>query len=165
MNKTIKIATYGLLIALAFILSYIETLIPLNFTIPGMKLGLANLVVIIALYGMGGKEAFTLSMLRIVLVSLSFGNLSSMAFSIAGGFLSYLAMVLFKKFKLFSMTGVSIIGGVTHNIGQIVVAIFVVENINIIYHLPILLISGAVTGTLIGIVGALILNRIKKQFS
>lgn len=165
MNKTIKIATYGLLIALAFILSYIETLIPLNFTIPGMKLGLANLVVIVALYGMGGKEAFTLSMLRIVLVSLSFGNLSSMAFSIAGGFLSYLAMVLFKKFKLFSMTGVSIIGGVTHNIGQIVVAIFVVENINIIYHLPILLISGAVTGTLIGIVGALILNRIKKQFS
>lgn len=165
MNKTIKIATYGLLIALAFILSYIETLIPLNFAIPGMKLGLANLVVIVALYGMGGKEAFTLSMLRIVLVSLSFGNLSSMAFSIAGGFLSYLAMVLFKKFKLFSMTGVSIIGGVTHNIGQIVVAIFVVENINIIYHLPILLISGAVTGTLIGIVGALILNRIKKQFS
>lgn len=165
MKKTIQIATYGLLIALAFILSYIETLIPMPFAVPGMKLGLANLVVITALYGMGAKEAFILSMIRIVLVGLSFGNLSSLAFSIAGGLLSYLAMVLIKKIKLFSMTGVSIVGGVTHNIGQIVVAIFVVENINIIYHLPILLISGAVTGTLIGMIGALILSRTKKFFA
>jgi heptaprenyl diphosphate synthase len=161
--KSKRIATYGLLVALAFILSYIETLIPIPFTVPGMKLGLANLVVITALYGMGGKQAFSLSLLRIVLVGFSFGNLSMMAFSMAGGLLSWLLMYLSKKTKWFSMVGVSIIGGVAHNIGQIVVAIFVVDNSYIIYYLPYLLISGVVTGTLIGILGAMIVKRIRNM--
>lgn len=159
--KTKNIATYGLLVALAFILSYVETLFPLPVPIPGIKLGLANLVVLIALYNMGVKEAFILSIIRIVMVGFSFGSPSTMLFSLAGGMLSWLMMTLFKKSKLFSLVGVSIIGGIAHNIGQIVMSIFIVENINIIYYLPVLLISGVITGTIIGILGAIIVKRLK----
>lgn len=161
--KSKKIATYGLLIALAFILSYIEYLVPIPIPVPGIKLGLANLVVITALYSMGVKEAFILSIIRIILVSFTFGNLSMMIFSLVGGFLSWLMMTLFMKTKLFSIVGVSIIGGVFHNIGQIVTSILVVENVNIVYYLPFLLISGIVTGIAIGILGGMIVVRIKKM--
>jgi heptaprenyl diphosphate synthase len=157
--KTKKIATYGLLIALAFIFSYIESLFLFQFA-PGMKLGLANLVVVTALYSMGSKEAFSLSIIRIILVGFTFGNLFSLLYSLAGGLLSCILMILFKKSKKFSVVGVSIIGGVSHNVGQIIVAIFVFENLNLAFYLPILLISGTVTGTLIGILGALIAKRI-----
>ncbi|MDF2486314.1 MAG: putative rane protein, partial [Herbinix sp.] len=123
--KSQKVATYGLFVALAFILSYIESLFPLSIAIPGIKLGLANLVVITALYKMGVKEAFVLSVIRIILVGFTFGNPSMMMFSLAGGLLSWLLMVIFQKTKLFGMIGVSIIGGIAHNIGQIVVSILV----------------------------------------
>ncbi len=159
--KAKKIALYGLLVALAFILSYIESLFPLTLSIPGIKMGLANLVVIVALYKMGVKEAFSLSILRIILVGFTFGSPSTMMFSMAGGILSWLMMVLFKKSKLFSMTGVSIIGGIAHNIGQIIVSIYVVDNIKIIYYLPFLLVSGVITGALIGILAAMIMKRLK----
>jgi len=161
--KSSKISTYGLLIALAFILSYIEALFPPPVPIPGIKLGLANLVVLAGLYIMGVKEAFVLSLIRIILVGLTFGNMSTMLFSLAGGILSWLVMSLLKQFKSFSQIGVSVAGGVSHNIGQIITAIFVTENINIIYYLPFLLLSGLVTGAVIGIIGALIIKRIKKQ--
>jgi heptaprenyl diphosphate synthase len=159
--KSKRTATYGLLIALAFILSYIETLIPIPFAVPGMKMGLANLVVITSLYAMGGKQAFVLSMIRIILVGFTFGNLSTMAFSIAGGLLSWFLMLIFMKTKWFSIVGVSIIGGISHNIGQILVSIYIVDNLNIAYYLPFLLITGVVTGTLIGMLGALIVKRLK----
>ena len=159
--KAKKIALYGLLVTLAFILSYIESLFPLTLSIPGIKMGLANLVVIVALYKMGVKEAFSLSILRIILVGFTFGSPSTMMFSMAGGILSWLMMVLFKKSKLFSMTGVSIIGGIAHNIGQIIVSIYVVDNIKIIYYLPFLLVSGVITGALIGILAAMIMKRLK----
>lgn len=157
-----KIATYGLLVALAFILSYIESLFPMPIPIPGIKLGLANLVVLTALYSLGVKEAFVLSVIRIVLVGFTFGSPSTMIFSLAGGLLSWFLMSLFKHTKLFSLIGVSIIGGISHNVGQIVMAILVVENVNIIYYLPFLLISGVITGTLIGVIGAMIVKRIQK---
>ncbi len=159
--KSKKVATYGLLVALAFILSYIESLFPLAVAIPGIKLGLANLVVITALYKMGVKEAFVLSIIRIILVGFTFGNASTMMFSMVGGLLSWLLMVIFQKLKLFSMIGVSIIGGIAHNIGQIVVAIFVVHTIDMIYYLPFLLLFGVIMGALIGILGTIIIKRIK----
>lgn len=161
--KSSKISTYGLLIALAFILSYIEALFPPPVPIPGIKLGLANLVVLAGLYTMGVKEAFVLSLIRIILVGLTFGNMSTMLFSLAGGILSWLVMSLLKQVKSFSLVGVSVAGAVSHNIGQIITAIFVTENINIIYYLPFLLLSGLITGAVIGIIGALIIKRIKKQ--
>lgn len=160
--KSKNLATYGLLIALAFIFSYIESLFPMPFAVPGMKLGLANLVVITALYAMGPKEAFILSIIRILLVGLTFRDPNTMLFSMAGGALSWLMMVIFQKIKLFSIVGVSIIGGVSHNIGQIAVAIVYVNNLNLVYYLPVLLIFGAVTGTLIGILGSMIVQRLKK---
>jgi heptaprenyl diphosphate synthase len=149
-------------VALAFILSYIESLFPVPVPIPGIKLGLANLVVLTALYSMGVKEAFVLSVIRIFLVGFTFGNPSTMLFSLAGGLLSWFLMSLFKYSRLFSLAGVSIIGGISHNIGQIVMAMFIVENINIIYYLPFLLISGVATGMIIGILGAMIVKRMKK---
>lgn len=159
--KTKNIAIYGLLVALAFILSYIETLIPFPL-MPGIKLGLANLVVITAMYGLGYKESFVLSIIRILLVGLTFGNISTMLYSLAGGILSWIMMAIAKKIKWFSMVGVSIIGGVFHNIGQIVVAILIVSNVYIITYLPLLLITGVVTGALIGLLGAMIIKRVNK---
>jgi heptaprenyl diphosphate synthase len=161
--KSKKVAIYGLLVALAFILSYIESLFPLAIAIPGIKLGLANLVVIVAIYKLGVKEAFTLSIIRIILVGFTFGSPSTMMFSLVGGLLSWLLMVIFQKSKLFSMVGVSIIGGIAHNIGQIIVSILVLENINIIYYLPFLLVSGVITGGLIGILAAIIIKRLKSM--
>jgi heptaprenyl diphosphate synthase len=163
--KPKKIATYGLLIALAFIFSYIESLIPIPFGVPGMKLGLANLVVISALYGLGWKDAFVLSIIRILLVGFTFRDPSTMMFSLAGGLLSWLLMVIFQKSKLFSMVGVSIIGGVAHNVGQIAVAIVYVNNTNLVYYLPFLLVSGVITGALIGILGSMIVKRLKNIMS
>ncbi len=160
--KSKRIAIYGLLVALAFLLSYIESIIPLPIPIPGIKLGLANLVVVTGLYTMGGKEAFILSIIRIVLVGFTFGNLSTMMFSLAGGFLSWFLMVLLYRTKVLSITGVSIIGGISHNIGQILVAVWVVSNVMLLYYLPFLLVSGAVTGTVIGMLGAVIVKRIRK---
>lgn len=160
--KTKHVATFGMLIALAFILSYIESLIPVPIPIPGIKLGLANLVVLVALYSMGMKEALILSMLRIVLVGFTFGSIQTMLFSFAGGIISLLLMAIFRKNKNFSMTGISILGGCGHNIGQILVAMLVVQNLNLVYYLPILMISGLFTGAVIGLVGALIVRSLKK---
>ncbi len=166
MNKKTKyVVIYGLLVALAFILSYVESVIPIPIPIPGIKIGLANLVVITALYLMGAKHAFVLSIVRIVLIGFTFGNLSTMMFSFAGGMLSLLHMILAKKIKGLSMTGVSILGGVGHNVGQILVAILVVNSTSLIYYLPFLIIAGLVAGTVIGIVGALITTSVKKHVS
>lgn len=160
--KTKKIAYLGLLIALAFVFSYIEFLIPVNIGVPGAKLGLANLVIIVALYTLNEKDAFVLSMIRIVLVGFTFANLASMLYSLAGGILSFLAMVLVKKNGKLSITGVSVIGGVFHNIGQIIMAIWVVKTASLVYYLPVLMISGIVAGVGIGILGGMVTKRIKK---
>ena len=160
--KSQKVATYGLFVALAFILSYIESLIPIPVPIPGIKMGLANLVVIAGLYIMGPKEAFSLSIIRIILIGFTFGNLSTMIYSLAGGLLSCILMIFISKFKIFSITGVSIIGGVSHNMGQILVAMVVVQSSFLFYYLPFLLIAGTISGTVIGIIGANIVERIKR---
>lgn len=158
-----RTAYTGLLVAVAFLLSYIESLLPLSLGIPGVKLGLANLAVFAALYITSTKNAFFVSVARIVLVSLTFGNTFSLIYSIAGGMLSLLLMVFCKKSKAFSKVGVSIVGGVSHNIAQIAVAICVLETPELIWYLPALLISGTVAGAIIGLVGALILERFMKN--
>ncbi len=159
--KTKKIAYLGLLIALAFVFSYIEYLIPVNIGIPGAKLGLANLVIIVALYTLNEKDAFLLSMVRIVLVGFTFANLASMLYSLAGGILSFLAMLLAKRTKKLSITGVSVIGGVFHNVGQIIMAIWVVKTASLIYYLPVLMVSGIAAGVAIGILGAMVTKRMR----
>lgn len=161
LNKTKKIAIFSILVALAFILSYIEVSIPNPFPIPGIKLGLANLVVITAFYTLGNREALIISLVRIVLVGFTFGNMSMMIYSMAGGLLSWLIMFICKKFNIFSIVGISVVGGIAHNIGQVAVAVIMVENMNIIYILPILLISGVAAGTIIGILGGIMVKRLQ----
>lgn len=163
-NKTIsnRVALYGLLIALAFVLSYIETLFPVYMGAPGVKLGLANLVTVIALYGLGVKEAFAINLVRVILAGFTFGNMASILFGLAGAFLSLLLMATCKYFRLFDMVGISILGGVAHNIGQFLIAAFVTKTFGVFSYLPVLLIAGTVAGALIGLLGGLILKRISR---
>ena len=157
--NTKKIALYGLLIALAMLLSWVESMIPIPFPVPGIKLGLTNLVIIVALYELGARDAFILSMVRILLVAFTFGNTAALLYSLAGGILSFLVMVLLKKTDKFSMAGVSVAGGVAHNVGQIAVASVLLAT-NMAGYLPALLISGCVAGVLIGLLGSEVARRV-----
>ncbi len=161
MDKTKKIATYGVMAALAMILSYVEMQLPAFVAIPGVKLGLTNIVVLVALYKMGYKSALFINIVRIIAVSLLFGTLMSFAFSFAGGMLSTLVMILLKKSDKFSTVGVSVAGGITHNIGQILAAMLLLNTKAIIWYLPVLWLSGILSGLLIGLIGAIIVKRIK----
>lgn len=157
-----RVAYFGVFTALALIFSYVESLIPINFGIPGVKLGLANLITIVALYKMGTKEAFILSVTRVVLSGFLFGNLFAILYSMSGAVLSLTVMSLFKKSDKFSVYGVSMAGGVFHNVGQLVMAMLVVESVSIGGYLPVLLIAGLLTGLMIGIVSNEILRRLRK---
>ncbi len=156
-----KTALGGMLVALAFVFSYIETLIPVNLGIPGAKLGLANLVVMVALYTLGTKEAFALSMVRILLTGFTFSSAAAMLYSFAGGILSYIVMVLAKKTGRLSVTGVSVLGGIFHNVGQILVAMWVLDTATLIYYLPVLAVTGIVSGTVIGLLGMMVIRRLQ----
>lgn len=156
-----KAAYFGVFTALALIFSYVETLIPFQFGIPGVKLGLANLIIVIVLYKTDWKEALLLSIVRIVLAGFIFGSLFSILYSLAGGILSLAVMALLKKKDSFSVMGVSMAGGVTHNVGQLIVAMIVVETYQVGYYLPVLLIAGLITGAVIGIVAGEVLKRIR----
>ena len=157
-----RVAYFGVFTALALIFSYVETLIPINFGIPGVKLGLANLITLLALYKMTVKEAYLISIVRVVLSGFIFGNLFAILYSLAGGVLSITTMTVFKKSNKFSVYGVSMAGGVFHNIGQLIMAMLVVESVTIAAYLPILLVSGLVTGLVIGLVSNETIKRIGK---
>ncbi len=157
-----KVAYFGVFTALALIFSYIESLIPINFGIPGAKLGLANLMVVIALYKIGTQEAYVLSLTRIILSGFLFGNLFGILYSLAGGILSLSLMAILKKTDQFSIIGISMVGAVFHNVGQLIIAGIVVESTNVIYYMPTLLIAGLVTGFVIGIISAETIKRLRK---
>jgi heptaprenyl diphosphate synthase len=157
-----RVAHFGVYTALALIFSYIETLIPINFGIPGVKLGLANLIIVVALYKMSIKEAYVLSIVRVVLSGFIFANLFSILYSLAGGLMSLSVMTLLKKSNRFSTIGISMAGGVFHNVGQLIMAILVLESLNIAYYFPVLMVSGVATGILIGIVANEMLKRLRK---
>ena len=125
--ETRKIARMGLLVALAMILSYVESLIPAFVAVPGVKVGLANIVVIFALYTLGPVEALTVSLLRVILSSFLFGSVLSLLYSLSGALLSLGGMIVMKKLKIFSTLVVSVTGGVLHNVGQILVACLVLS--------------------------------------
>ena len=160
-KKAKRIALFGMMTALAFTLSYLESLIPFSFGIPGVKLGLANLVVVMAIYTMSKGEALAIAVIRIILAGLTFGNAYSLAYSLCGGLMSLGVMLLLKKTRL-SVLGVSMAGGIVHNLGQLIVAAFVMSTVRIAYYLPVLLVSGLVTGLLIGIIARIIIDRVNK---
>ena len=155
-----RVAYFGVFTALALIFSYVETLIPVNLGIPGVKLGLANLIIVVALYKMRLSEAYLLSVVRILLAGFIFGNYFSIIYSLAGGLLSLTVMALLKKWGGFSLHGISIAGGVFHNIGQLIVAAVVVETFSVTYYFPVLLVAGLLTGLVIGIVAEMMLKRL-----
>lgn len=155
-----RVAYFGVFTALALIFSYIETLVPISFGIPGVKLGLANLIIVIALYKIPLREVYVLSIVRVLLSGVLFGNYFSIAYSLAGGLLSLTVMALLKKAGGFSVIGISIAGGACHNIGQLVVAMIVVETFAMSYYMPVLLVAGMITGFLIGVVADQVLRRI-----
>lgn len=166
MNKNIittrKLAQIGLFTSVALIFSYIEKLISFDFVAPGVKIGLANIVIIIALYYFSNKFAFCVNIIRIIIVGLLFGNIFSFIISILGAIFSFIFMVYSKKSKLFSIIGVSIIGGVTHNLGQITGATIVLNSFAVISYLPFLILMGIIMGAINGIISNLILKKLPK---
>ena len=155
-----KIAHFALFLALAMILSYVESLIPFSFGIPGVKLGLTNVIVVWMLYLIGPKEAFLVSILRMILVAFLFGNGFSILYSLAGGCLSFLVMWLLWKSEKLHVISISITGGLCHNIGQLMIAALIVENYHILYYVPVLIIAGALTGLLIGLISQEMIRRL-----
>lgn len=157
-----KIPYYGLFAALAILMGYVEMLIPMPVPIPGVKLGLANVIVILTMYYMDTKGAFFISLIRVFLSGLLFAGMAGLLYSLAGAMLSFLVMAVLKKTNRFSIVGVSLAGGIFHNVGQVTVAALVVENVKMAYYLPFLLVSGVVTGVLIGIVAKTALGYLKR---
>lgn len=170
-----RTAELGFLLALAMILSYVESLIPFSFGIPGIKLGLPNLVVLLLLYekpetenvaavhGNTAGEAFLVNGLRIVLSGFLFSNLYAILYALAGAALSFLAMVFGRRTKRFSMIGVSVLGGVFHNVGQLLVAVVVVETLAVAWYLPFLLAAGTMTGAVIGVAGMELVPYLRRR--
>ena len=159
-NPAEKVALYGILIALAFIFSYVEALIPLPVPVPGMKLGLANLVNVGGIYTVGAAGTIAVGLIRIVMVGFTFSNPGSMLYALSGGVLSLAAMALAKKMDWFDKTGVSILGGVCHNIGQLSMAAWITGTASVFSYLPVLLVAGVITGAVIGLLGGLVTERI-----
>lgn len=154
-----RVAYFGVFTALALIFSYVESLIPFQIGIPGVKLGLANLIIVIALYKMSLREAYLLSVTRVVLAGFIFGSMFSILYSLAGALLGLTVMALLKRNGGFSVLGVSIGGGVMHNVGQLAVAMFVVQTFSVSYYVPVLLVAGLLTGLVIGIAADAMLRR------
>jgi len=162
-SKITRVAQLGLFTAVALILSYVESLLPpIWAAVPGIKVGLPNIIIILILYKAGFKAAAAVSLIRVSIVALLFGSVMTLAYSLAGAILSLLLMALCKRFDLFSTVGVSIVGGVSHNLGQILVAIGLFESVQIGYYMIVLAFTGTVAGIFIGLAGSLLLKRLEK---
>ena len=157
-----KVALYGVLTALALVLSWLEAQIPAFFAVPGLKLGLTNIVVLLALYCIGPKSALAVNGVRILLVSFLFGNGISLLYSLVGGMLSTVIMILLKKTGKFRIVTVSIAGGISHNVGQILTAMVLLQTANLAWYLLILWFAGLAAGAAVGLIGAVLCSRLKK---
>ena len=161
--NTKRLCVLAILVSLAMILSYLETLIPAFVAIPGVKLGLANVASIFALYTLGIPSAAAISLIRVCLSSLLFGNVTTLIYSLSGAVLSLLIMIFLKKLSRNSVIGVSAAGGVMHNAGQILAAVAILGTAEVLGYLPVLIVSGAAFGVVIGITAGLVIARVKEQ--
>lgn len=159
-NNTKKLTFLAMTISFAMILSYLESRIPAFVAIPGIKIGLANIAIIFTLYKFGVKEAITVSIIRVFLVSMLFGSPVSLIYSITGAVFSLLVMILLKRFTPLTEVTVSVCGGVMHNVGQIAAASIMLSTNVVIYYLPFLILSGTIAGIAVGIASALLVKRI-----
>ncbi len=160
-NNTRKLTCLALTVSFAMVLSYIESRIPAFVAIPGIKVGLANIAVIFALYKLGVKEAATVSVVRVLLISMLFGNPVSLIYSLTGAAFSFVAMLLLKRFTPLGEVAVSVCGGVMHNVGQITAAAILLDTNVVVYYLPFLMLSGTIAGIVVGVVAALLVKRVK----
>ena len=161
---TKKLAVLGLCTAVALVLAYVEALLPPIFTaVPGIKIGLPNIIIVFVLYRFGLREAAAVSLVRMLAVSFLFGNMMALVYSLAGAFLSMLVMVLLKKPNFLSVVGVSVAGGVFHNVGQILTAMLLLGTAELGYYLIVLAITGTISGIFVGLCGAIIVKRIPKK--
>lgn len=160
--KSKNVAFCGVFTALAMIFSYIEAMLPISLGVPGAKPGFANIAILIVLYTVGAKPAFCVDILRIVLTNILFGNMASFIFAMSGGLLSVIVMILLKRINRFSIAGVSVAGGVSHNVGQIIAAAAVTRTPGIAYYLPVLLVTGVITGVINGCVAGIIKKCLRK---
>ncbi|MBQ8600631.1 MAG: Gx transporter family protein [Clostridia bacterium] len=163
-KKTKKLAFLGLCTAVTLILAYVEALLPpLWAAVPGIKMGLPNIMLLFLLYRFSVKEAAAVSLVRLFAVALLFGNIMTLAYSFAGAVLSLAVMNLLKRIDRFSMVAVSIMGGIFHNLGQVLVAILVLETAEIGYYMIVLTVTGTIAGILIGLAGYLVLKYLKQK--
>ena len=159
--KTKKLTVMAMTTAVAMILSFVESQIPAFVAVPGVKIGLANIAVVFALYRLGWKEAVAVSLVRVILVSMLFGSIASLFYSLAGAAMSLTGMGLLKKTGRFTEIMVSVTGGILHNVGQIGMACLILETAALRYYLPFLLVSGIIAGIVVGILSAILVQRIK----
>lgn len=160
-DKSRKTAWIGMYAAIAVVLSYVEMLLPITIGIPGAKPGFANIIIVFALYSVGSMPALIINLIRIVIIGMLFGNFVSVAFSICGALVSLTVMLAVKRIKGIHSLGVSICGGVSHNLGQIGAASVLVRNYSIFYYLPALMVAGILSGIIIGVVSGLLLKRLE----
>lgn len=160
-NNLKKLTSLALAISFALILSFIESRIPAFVAIPGVKVGLANIAIIFMLYKFGIKEAIIVSIIRVVMVSILFGSVASLFYSIAGAVLSLAVMIILKCITPLKEVAISVVGGVMHNVGQIIMASILLETNVVVYYLPFLLVSGTIAGIVVGITAALLIQKIK----
>ena len=163
-NKVKNMAFYGMCISLALVLAYVEAQLPQLFpAVPGIKMGLPNIVLIFLLYRRGLLPAASVSLLRMVLITLLFGNWMALFYSLAGGVLSMATMALLKRLNFLSTTGVSVAGAITHNVGQILMAMLLLNTAELGYYLIVLAVTGTIAGIFIGLCGSLLIHRIPQQ--
>ena len=163
-NRSKNVAFLGMCTALALILAYVEILMgPLFSMVPGIKMGLPNIIIIFLLYRRGAASAIGVSLLRMILVSILFGNAMAFFYSLAGGFLSLLVMILLRRLNIMSAVGVSVAGGVCHNLGQILTAMLLLETAELGYYLAVLTVTGTVAGILVGLCGSILIEKFPKK--
>jgi len=163
-NRIKKLAFLALATSVALVLSYVEFLIPpIYAALPAVKMGLPNIIIIFVLYRLGVKEAVCVSFLRLILVTLLFGNLVMLAYSVAGATLSITSMAILKRFNCFSAVGISVVGAVLHNLGQILMAILLLGTTAIGFYFPVLIVTGTVAGILVGVSASILQKRIKNS--
>lgn len=160
-NKSKTVAFYGLFIALAMILAYVEVLLPPLFpAVPGIKMGLPNIIIVFLLYRRSAKSAIVVSLIRILLVSILFGNAMALIYSLSGGILSLLIMIFLRRLNFLSTVGVSVAGGVAHNVGQILTAMLLLQTAELGYYLVVLTVSGIIAGIFVGLCGVMLIKKI-----
>mgnify|MGYP003398665116 FL=1 len=160
-SRTKQVAMMGMLVGVALVLSYIEAMIPIPMGIPGAKIGLANLAIVVALYLFGEKKAFGIAIIRLLLVAFTFGNVAAFLYSLGGMLLSFFTMAILRKTGKFSIVSVSCMGGVMHNMGQLVMAFFILQTQVLWTYLPVLILTGVISGVVIGILGGILMERLK----